>query len=555
MDPNGGDVIPHRQVALHCAASVVLLWMAGPPTQWWPLALVAIVPWLKLILMTGRLDRRGKWIIVAVSTLYWMVSLQGLRHAHPAIYVGWFALSAYLAVYHLLFIWLARRLIERKIGLQIAAPLAWMTTELVRNYLLSGISVLMLGHAMADVPAMIQIADLVGTYGVGWVVMVVNVAVVCVFSFWKGKVDRKSAITAIGIAIVYVVATLGYASYRLAEPTGKELATFLLLQRNEEVDYLQSQERELEIFEAYAKQAVEAVKRSEQTIDAVVWPESMFSGGAAWMVAADDMVVPAEAEMPAAEFAASIKEQQAYIERRARYLGELMIEGGIENDIQEKPPAFIAGCGVISFGENPESYSGVLHVDSSGNVASWYGKMHLVMFGEYIPILPWIPGANSLMPPGMGLATGEQPGRMPVGDTLVSPNICIETAVERVTGAQVHWPGLPSPDVVVTVTNDGWFDDSSLIEHHLRCVQLVAVGVRRPILSSANNGPTAWVDDRGAIVDRLERGENGQVIAKPTQNTRTSFYARIGDWPMRLLGLLTIVLAFVPGQRFTSTKA
>ena len=473
-----------------------------------------------------------------------MVSLQGLRHAHPAIYAGWFALSAYLAVYHLLFIWLTRRLIDRHISLQIAAPLAWMTTELVRNYLLSGISVLMLGHAMADVPAMIQIADLAGTYGVGWVLMVINVALVSSLGYWKGSVDRKSAITAACVATAYLVATLGYGAFRIRDtadnPPKKNLATFLLLQRNEEVNYLQSQQRELEIFDAYAKQAVDAVARSEQAIDAVVWPESMFSGGAAWMIAGDDMVVPAEANMPATEFAAGITQQQDYIQRRARYLGELMTA----SSSQPNPPSFIAGCGVVRFAETPQSYSSVLHVDPSGSVEAWYGKMHLVMFGEYIPILPWIPGAKSLMPPGMGLATGQKPGRMQIADTVVSPNICIETAVERVTGAQVHWPGLPSPDVVVTVTNDGWFDDSSLIDHHLRCVQLVAAGVRRPILSAANNGPTAWIDDRGSIVERLQQGVNGTILATPTANNRISFYTRVGDWPMRLLALVTIGLAF-----------
>ncbi len=554
MNPKGGNVIPNRTVVLHCAAAVILLWLSGPPTQLWPLAFVAIVPWLRLILMPRRLDRRGMLSIAAISTLYWMVSLQGLRHAHPAIYVGWFALSAYLALYHLLFIWLSRRLIDRKLSLQIAAPLAWITTELIRNYLLSGISVLMLGHAMADVPWMIQIADLAGTYAVSWVVMVVNVAVLFAIGFWQGGFDRKPAVTAICVAGVYIIATAGYSFYRLAEPRGKELATFLLLQRNEEVDYLQSQQRELQIFEAYAKQAVEAVNQSEQIIDAVVWPESMFSGGAAWMIASDDMVVPADAKMPAVEFADGIKQQQTYIEQRARYLGELMIAGQNESSSQAKPPAFIAGCGVVDFGKTPKSYSGVLHVDPDGKVAQWYGKMHLVMFGEYIPILPWIPGAKSLIPPGMGLATGKQPGRMQIGETIVSPNICIETAVERVTGSQVHFPGLPSPDVVATVTNDGWFDDSSLIEHHLRCVQLVAVGVRRPILSAANNGPTAWVDHCGAIVDRLERGENDHLVAKPTQNTRTSFYARIGDWPMRVLALLTTVLTFIPGQRLLTSR-
>ena len=166
------------------------------------------------------------------------------------------------------------------------------------------------------------------------------------------------------------------------------------------------------------------------------------------------------------------------------------------------------------------------------------------MFGEYIPILPWIPGLNALVPPGMGLNIGSGPRRMTVGNTIVAPNICVETAVERVCVNQMRdmKSDGPLPDVLVTVTNDGWFDDSSVLDHHLRCAQLVAVGCRRPILSSANNGPTAWIDSSGQIVDRLGTGENGAVIAKPIRDPRTSLYIRISDWPATICAVLCIAI-------------
>ena len=97
-------------------------------------------------------------------------------------------------------------------------------------------------------------------------------------------------------------------------------------------------------------------------------------------------------------------------------------------------------------------------------------------------------------------------------------------------------------DVVVTVTNDGWFDDSSIIQHHLRCAQLVAVGCRTPVLSAANNGPTAWIDSQGQVVESLDQGANGWIIATPLRDDRVSLYVRIGDWPARLLGLVCVLL-------------
>ena len=216
---------------------------------------------------------------------------------------------------------------------------------------------------------------------------------------------------------------------------------------------------------------------------------------------------------------------------------------------------------MIRYAEQVEMYSGVVHIKPSSVESSavaaepssveWYGKTHLVMFGEYIPILPWIPGLKSLVPPSMGLNTGPGPSRMTIGDTIVAPNICVETAVERVCVNQMRAlrSDGPLPDVLVTVTNDGWFDDSSVVDHHLRCAQLVAVGCRRPILSSANNGPTAWIDSSGQIVDQLDTGENGAVIAKPIRDPRTSPYVRIGDWPATGCAMFCLVIPFVARRK------
>ena len=203
-------------------------------------------------------------------------------------------------------------------------------------------------------------------------------------------------------------------------------------------------------------------------------------------------------------------------------------------------------------------YSGVVHVSGEGKLADWYGKTHLVMFGEYVPIIPYLPGLRSLVPEGLGLRTGPGAKRFVVGETAVVPNICIETAVERVTinqVAELQRRG-QSADVIVTVTNDGWFDDSSIIDHHLRCAQLVAVGCRRPILSAANNGPTAWIDSRGQLVQRLARGSNGAIIATPARETRQTLYVSIGDWPARLLAFICLVVLVECGyQRWRSLPA
>jgi apolipoprotein N-acyltransferase len=541
------SVLSGRRIGVSAAISVALLWSAQPPWTLWPLALVALVPWLSLTTVSASIGKRGYLILWGVSTLYWLVSLQGLRHAHPAIYPCWMALAAYMAVFHLLFIGVLRRLLAQRVPLILAAPIAWVAQECVRNYLLTGISVLMLGHSMADRPEMIQIADLFGTYGVSFVIVMANVAAFSLWNLIRRQHTWKESALEWGPAAAVIAGTILYGVHRQGEPLQAGDATFALVQRDEPVDYGQSIEHAVEMFQNYARQSVDAARTSQRNIDAFVWPESMFSGGTPWMFADKSAAVPPEAQMDAKEFQLVVGEQQKYFLERARYVQQAIAAASPDKRL----PHLLAGCGIVHYHDKRDDFSGVVSVGPDGSLEDWYGKTHLVMFGEYVPIVPRVPGLKSLVPPGLGLQTGPGAKRFMVGDTSVAPNICIESAVERVTVNQLNslLKSGALPDLVVTVTNDGWFDDSSVIEHHLRCAQLVAVGCRRPILSAANNGPTAWIDSRGQIVDRLQRGINGTLIASPQRDPRTSLYVRIGDWPARVCVFVCAIALAAPYVR------
>ena len=206
---------------------------------------------------TGSIARDYVWVWL-VATIYWLVTLQGLRHAHPAMYACWVALAAYLAVYYSLFVWAARRILQRRIVpapfmLIAVAPAAWVAIECLRNYLLTGISAAMLGHTMADVPLMIQTADLWGTYGLSASIVCVNVAIVVSWQLYHHEVDRKSTVATIGFVLMLLVGMISYGVFRLSQPLGESLATFALLQRDEEVVYEQSSDREVEMFRSYAQ--------------------------------------------------------------------------------------------------------------------------------------------------------------------------------------------------------------------------------------------------------------------------------------------------------------
>ena len=526
--------------ALLAIASMILPWISQSPLGWWPLAMVAVIP-LLCASTAATISRKQYAALYLAAVIYWALTLQGLRHANPLIYPCWIALAAYLAIYPIVFVVVLRRALRFGVAMPLAAPLAWVGMECVRNYLLTGISAAMLGHTMADVPSMIQIADLGGTYAVSLVIVSLNVALFCL---WTWKQHRQPFPAAASVtAIALLTATLLYGNYRLGQPTQRSQATIALIGRSEPVEYDQDPSRELELFAAYAEESIKAIESAEETVDAVVWPESMFSGTIPWLIGDGDEALAREQGLSLEEIQAMITERRRAFQFRAASLQTMLAKN---NGADALKPDIIGGCGVVDYGRPIKAYSGIVHVGNDGVVRDWYGKMHLVMFGEYIPLVKHIPVIRDWVPPNLGMTTGDGAKRFDVGESTLCPNICIETAVERVPINHFrelwHDSIQTLPDVIVTVTNDMWFDDSSVVQHHKRCAQLVAVACRRPILSAANNGPTVWIDSYGRVVREIPQGGQGSVIAKPRMDDRISMVIRIGDWPARICAILFLGL-------------
>ncbi len=395
-----------RQIWIAAIAAPTALWISQPPVGFWPLAFVAVVPWIYLAVglasSASGVPKRVYAVVWLPSVLYWLVSLQGLRLAHPLMFIPWILFACYLAFYHVLFVVALGRFQARRVPLIVGAPIAWVGLECIRNYLLTGISVLMLGHHVADVPRIIQIADLFGTYGVSFVLVMANVAIWSLLSGRRGQRSSTPLLASWIAAALALIMTIIYGNFRIGQPLGDDLATFALIQRSEPIEYDQPVERANEIFVAYARQSIGAIGGSNKPIDAVVWPESMFTADTPWRFAEPGASLPAEFEGSKSEFLDILRSHQSYFAERANY-----VLSAIEaSRPTARRPAFLAGCAVIRYADQPEVYSGFIQVAPDGTLTDWYGKTHLVMFGEYIPIAPYVPGLRLLVPPGMGLAVG-----------------------------------------------------------------------------------------------------------------------------------------------------
>jgi apolipoprotein N-acyltransferase len=86
------------------------------------------------------------------------------------------------------------------------------------------------------------------------------------------------------------------------------------------------------------------------------------------------------------------------------------------------------------------------------------------------------------------------------------------------------------PDILVNLTNDGWFWGSSELDLHLICAVFRAVECRKPFLIAANTGFSAWIDGDGRILEQGPRRAPGVIVAEPQIDGRHSWYLAHGDW-------------------------
>ena len=147
-----------------------LSWASYFPLNWGWMGWLSIVPLVLLV----RLARPTRWMYAAIfggSLLSMLATLQWMRLGDVSMYPAWFALSLYMAMYPPTFVAISRLAVHRlRIPLTLAVPAVWVGLEYARAYLMTGFSWYYLGHTQYRWIELIQISDLVGAYGVSFVV-------------------------------------------------------------------------------------------------------------------------------------------------------------------------------------------------------------------------------------------------------------------------------------------------------------------------------------------------------------------------------------------------
>ncbi len=533
----------------------LLMWAAQPPLALGWLVWVAPVPWLYITQLGDLPGRRPYRALYVAGFVYWMMAIQWLRLPHPLTSIGWVALSAYLAVYLPVFVGLSRVAIYRFAWpLWLAAPIVWTGLELARAHLLTGFLMASVAHTQVHWLTLIQVSDIVGEYGVDFLILLVAACItrvinICGRGFQAGKNESRKLgqllFPAIP-AVVSLVIVLAYGQFRIQQVDTESTASnagprIALIQGNSLAEWKLDPNREPKIMDEYARLSERAVAAAKEfgdgrAVDLVVWPETMFRIP---LFAFDPAFSPPAHAIssPEALAAWAPRELAALVER----LGTPILVG-IDRVFGAAPQVGTSDESVM------QQFNSAALVDRKGSIVGTYDKMHRVMFGEYIPFADWIPYLYKLTPLTGGIIAGEKPVALRLDDTYCfSPNICYETAIPHVIRRQVATLNREneSPTVLVNLTNDAWYWGSSELDMHLACDVFRAVETRVPLVIAANGGISASIDRVGRVVARSKKQSSEFLIADVEPGHVSSFYVLFGDWFASLCLACCIVLSIV----------
>ncbi|MBI4461455.1 MAG: apolipoprotein N-acyltransferase [Acidobacteria bacterium] len=455
------------------------------------LAPVALLPLLLAII--GQ-PRRG-WlflygyatgVVFLAGTMYWIYSVM-LTFGSLSTPVAASVLVLFVLVFALffgLYSWWVGEIARRdRTAALLLAPAVWVAMEFLRTHLITGVPWNLLGYALAQHPELIQSAAYTGVYGISFLLAAVNAALAAAWFL-----RRRRALWLVP-AIVILVALL---ATRLRLPAVEPTEQALLVQTNLpqltsfEPDWARRhQQRMQELYRLTAQAAAE--HNPPPTL--VLWPE-----------------VPAP----------------LYFHHDSALRAQLMA-------LAQTTQAHLL-VGIVDYRKDSQGrdhpYNSAVMLAPSGELVGQYDKIHLVPFGEYVPWSRVLRFAGRLVAEVSDFAPGTSKTLLPTGSGRATVVICYEAIFPGLVRSLVA----RGADLLVNISNDGWFGESAAPAQHFNMARVRAVETRRYLLRATNTGITAVIDPFGRVVARTAEHERTALAAGFAPQRERTFYVRYGDW-------------------------
>jgi apolipoprotein N-acyltransferase len=192
--------------------------------------------------------------------------------------------------------------------------------------------------------------------------------------------------------------------------------------------------------------------------------------------------------------------------------------------------------------EVEKSFNAAFMLRPDGTTAAVYRKIHLVPWGEYVPLRDWLTFVGPLVKAiGRGFDAGDTVTLLPLGSHRVSTAICYEIIYPELVRQFVA----EGSELLTTITNDSWFGRSSAPYQHFEQASLRAIEEGRYLVRSANTGVSGIVDPYGHVLQRSDIFQPALIVGDVRLLKTPTIYARIGDVFAYASAILTIALVLM----------
>ncbi|MEP3478943.1 MAG: apolipoprotein N-acyltransferase [Fuerstiella sp.] len=523
-----GPTGSRRSVFLAALLTSVALWLSFTPVEAAPLAWIALVP-LSLLIRIPNLPKRSYRVIYLAGMIWAVATVQWMRLGHPAMYGAVAAMGIYLAFYFPAFVVLGRAACTAGLPVWLVCGLVWTSLEFLRAYLLTGFPWYFLGHSQYQFLPLVQISDLTGAYGVTFVLACFSGCVAGqIPSGWLGRmglaaqektdevrIDRPSF--AIASCLLLLAASYGYGVFRLNEVVEAQDGPVIALAQGNftpEAKHDPDKWQRMVIDHDLLTRRAAGLRP-----DLIVWPETMFP--VPDRVVTDGLTdedltafLPPDAKGLNSNWAA--QEISSWRDQQARML--------LTNRSQEAGASMMVGLLTEVASDNGrQRFNSAAFLRPDVGYMGRYDKIHRVIFGEYIPLRSVFPWLAKVTPfgAGFGIDAGNETAVFDDGKFTFAPIICFEDTVPHLVRQVVNTTSEAgkSPDVLVNMTNDGWFRGSSELDQHLITATFRCIETRRPMVRAVNAGISAFIDSSG----RIRQPQHFQLMTEETATTIAEF--------------------------------
>jgi apolipoprotein N-acyltransferase len=471
-----------------------MLVLSFPPFDLSYFAWLALVPLMYSISCGGRLNSLLNGLLAGfiyfLGTVYW-VSHSMYIYGNvpiPLAIVAVILLCLYLCLYTGLFTYLFGWIREKlPLPASIIAPPLWVSLEFIRTYALTGFPWSSLGYSQHSALSVIQVSDITGIYGVSFLVVAVNGLLFDLTGHLTGHDRSGFRFRAFGVTFVLLITALTffYGAFRLSQPDADGSVRVSVIQGNIPQDQKWDRRFQDAVMEKYISLTVQAMGMKPRI---VVWPETALP-----------FVYGYEGRLT------------EKLRRFQKEIGTYLLTGSVRlrNDRE--------GTRKLS--------NSVILMSPNGDALSEYDKIHLVPYGEYVPLRRLFPFIQKLVEAIGDFIPGRKIVVMKTPFARIGNLICYEIIFPGLVRKFVH----DGANLLVTVTNDAWFGKTSAPYQHFSMAVFRAVENRVPVVRAANTGISGFIDSRGRVLEKSGIFEEAILTRDITTGSGLSFYASYGD--------------------------